>query len=193
MAILVAVVAVGGIILNEVFRPQYPLNVRVTQYRYKQMADPAYIEKLKDYAYHNLSDPINLLDWKELVEWTRRHLYYTRSRLAEPRPELPIDILERKWGRCGEFSLLYNGLLLAQGYESRIIDDCSHRVDIRKAGDHVWVEVRVGDNWIHVDPTENIIDNPNVYADNWNKTVNQVYAVTADEIIDVTETYQGVM
>lgn len=189
----VCILIIGGYIAYEMFKPSsYPFSVRIYQYRYKEMADPEYIEELKNYATNKLDAPINTLDWRELLVWERRFLVYTAKPLQLPRPELPIHILERGKGRCGEFTLLYNGLLQARGYQSRIVIDCSRKVDDRNAGDHSWNEVWINGKWIHVDPTENKIDKPNMYADNWNKTVNKVYAITVDKIVDVTKTYQGV-
>jgi len=95
-------------------------------------------------------------------------------------------------GRCGEFALLYNGLLLKSGYESRIVVDCSIPTDERKAGDHVFNQVWINNSWIHVDPTEGIINDPTMYADanRWNKCVNLVYAIEGDVITDVTKDFQ---
>lgn len=100
--------------------------------------------------------------------------------------------LNKTVGRCGEFALLFNGLLLANGYRSRIVVDCSIKTDNRSAGDHVWNEVWINNTWIHVDPTVNKIDDPYMYADanRWNKNVNLVYAITNEEIVNVTEDYK---
>lgn len=97
-------------------------------------------------------------------------------------------------GRCGEFALLYNGLLLANGYRSRIVVDCSIKTDGRSAGDHVWNEVWMNNGtWIHVDPTERIINSPEMYSnpDRWDKNVNLVYAIEGNAIEDVTNRYAG--
>jgi len=47
-------------------------------------------------------------------------------------------------GRCGEYSMVFYHLLAALGYETRWIVDWT---------DHNWVEVRVKDSWIHLDPS----------------------------------------
>lgn len=54
-------------------------------------------------------------------------------------------VLETRRGRCGEYSVLMMRLLEALGYSCRWVVDWS---------DHVWVEARVGGNWVHVDPCE---------------------------------------
>jgi hypothetical protein len=171
---------------------EYPRIVEVYKKRYAAMAKQEYITELVNFTKSVLHDPIENLDWKELLDWEHRHLKYTREELPKPRAELPIQIIHQSKGRCGEFALLYNGLLLANGYKSRIVIDCSPLKDNSKkvAGDHVWVEIFILNHWIHVDPTEKIIDKPLMYINEWNKDVNLVYALTDKEILDVTETYQ---
>ena len=63
------------------------------------------------------------------------------------------------------------------------------------ADDHVWVEVWSENRWIHIDPTEQRIDQPKMYAIDWNKEINNVVAITKDDngnmvTIDVTKDYQ---
>jgi len=173
-------------------RLAYPLRVTVYKKRYAEMAKPKYIRELVDYARFVLHDSFEGLDWKQLLDWVHRHFEYTRGRLPKPRAEMPIDILKQAKGRCGEFSLLYNGLLLACDYQTRLVIDCSTLKDKTKkvAGDHVWVEILINDAWVHVDPTEKRISEPLMYALNWNKDVNLVYAITDNEIVDITKTYR---
>ncbi|HEY4674864.1 MAG TPA: transglutaminase-like domain-containing protein [Candidatus Bathyarchaeia archaeon] len=170
----------------------YPRVVKVYRKRYIAMARPEYIKELVNYARHVLHDPLEPLDWKLLLYWVHRHFEYTKEELPKPRAELPMDIIAQAKGRCGEFALLYNGALLTNGYRTRLIIDCSTLKDKsrRAAGDHVWVEVLINGIWVHVDPTEKRIDAPLMYAVNWEKDVNLVYAITDREIVDVTKTYQ---
>lgn len=179
---------VGVIIVMEVRRPHYPYIVNIYRYRYKQMANPEYIIKLHIYAKNNKSS-FSHLAWKDLLLWEHNYLEYTRGSLQLPRPELPIPILERGKGRCGEFALLYTGLLLANGYKVRLVIDCSVKTDNRTAGDHVWNEIYIDEKWIHVDPTEQKVDEPDLYSKKWNKNVNRVYAIEGDNIVDVTDKY----
>jgi transglutaminase/protease-like cytokinesis protein 3 len=169
----------------------YPTVVNAYRQRYDKMIDPKYMQEFKRYTKALLNDPIDGLSWRELLNWEHTHLEYTKAELPKPRAEMPIDIITQAKGRCGEFALLYNGLLLANGYECRIIIDCSTLRDKLKAaaGDHVWNEVRVEGGWVHVDPTERRINQPLMYAQEWNKDVNLVYAITKEEILEVTETY----
>lgn len=170
----------------------YPKIVNVYRQRYDKMAEPEYVLEFKRYSKVVLNDPIEGLDWRELLSWEHRHFEYTKGELPKPRAEMPIDIIKQVKGRCGEFALLYNGLLLANQYECRILIDCSTLRDKSKAvaGDHVWNEVRVNGGWIHVDPTEGRINQPSMYAQEWDKDVNLVYAIAREETSEVAETYK---
>ena len=160
--------------------------------RYVEMATPEYKMRLADFAKSALKGSIEGLDWKQLLEWEHQHLKYTKDELPKQRAELPIDIILQAKGRCGEFALLYTGLLLTNDYEVRLVVDCSSLQDNSKkvAGDHVWVEVFVDGNWIHVDPTEKRINQPLMYALEWGKDVNHVYAFTDREVIVLTKVYR---
>ena len=87
--------------------------------------------------------------------------------------------------------MLYNGLLVANGYQTRLVIDCSTLQDKSKkvAGDHVWVEVLIDGAWVHVDPTEKRIDQPLMYVLEWDKDVNLVYAISREATVDVTTAY----
>jgi hypothetical protein len=170
----------------------YPKVVNAYRERYYEMAKPEYLKNFKQFARAVLKDPIEDLDWKSLLNWEHRHLEYTRGELPKHRAEMPMDIIKQARGRCGEFALLYNGLLLADAYSCRVIIDCSALNDKSKAaaGDHVWNEVQLDGIWVHVDPTERRINQPLMYAQEWNKDVNLVYAVAKKGILEVTETYR---
>ncbi|MGD0978950.1 MAG: transglutaminase domain-containing protein [Candidatus Bathyarchaeia archaeon] len=170
----------------------YPKVVNVYRQRYHKMAKPEYLRDFRHCAKAVLKDPIEGLDWKALLSWEHQHLEYTREQLPKRRAEMPMAIIKQAKGRCGEFALLYNGLLLADAYRCRIVIDCSALHDKSKAaaGDHVWNEVRVDGGWMHVDPTERRINQPLMYAQEWNKDVNLVYAITKKAILEVTETYR---
>lgn len=178
--------------MSETSESAYPKIVQAYRQRYDKMAEPEYIEKFKRYTGAVLRDPIETLDWRLLLGWEHRHFVYTRGELPKPRAEMPIDIIQQAKGRCGEFALLYNGLLLANDYECRIVIDSSTLRDKSKAvaGDHVWNEVLVDVGWMHVDPTERRINQPWMYVQEWNKDVNLVYAIAKKEILEVTNAYR---
>jgi hypothetical protein len=176
----------------EIGQSVFPAIVNVYRKRYDKMATDDYKQELRNYSGSVLHDSIKGLDWKQLLDWEHRHFKYTRGELPKQRAEMPIDIIIQTKGACGEFALLYNGLLLANGYRTRIVIDCSTLMDKSKraAGDHVWNEILVKDAWVHVDPTEKRINEPLMYALNWSKDVNLVYAIAEEDILDVTENYR---
>ena len=177
--------------MQRISEPEYPGIVKVYRQRFDRMATLEYKRKLRIYTEDVLHDPVEDLDWKQLLNWEHRHLQYTKEELPKPRAEMPIDIIVQAKGRCGEFALLYNGLLLANSYQTRIVIDCSVLQDKSKkvAGDHVWNEILSESAWMHVDPTEKRINCPSMYALEWRKDVNLVYVIARKEILDVTQNY----
>ena len=178
--------------MKGICRSAYPSIVEIYKQRYDKMAKAKHKMELCNLSETVLHDPIKGLDWKQLLDWEHRHLEYTKAELPKPRAEMPVDIVLQAKGRCGEFALLYNGLLQANCYRARILIDCSTLQDKSKkaAGDHVWNEILIEGAWLHVDPTEKRIDQPLMYALEWSKDVNMVYAITEKEILDVTKDYR---
>jgi len=115
----------------------------------------------------------------ELLDWEHSRLNYTEENI--PRYDNPLQILAFGKGRCGEFSILYNALCLACGYRARLI------VDIY--GDHVWTEVFINGTWVHVDPTEKIVNDPLMYQRDWDKKVKVICAFEGSLVLDVTQNY----
>ena len=163
------------------------------------MSKPEYLQDLREFCKNDLGDSIDGLNYSQLVTWEHRYLTYTRNEFT--RRELPIDILIPyitdgiAFGRCGEFVLCANGLLLANGYQTRLILDISKSSGDKVAGDHVWIEIWTENRWVHVDPTEQRFDDPKMYVRDWNKEVNNVVAITKDDsgnmaTEDVTRVYQ---
>ena len=83
-----------------------------------------------------------------------------------PRYNSASSVLRSRVGRCGEYSMLILRFFRALGYEARWVVDWS---------DHVWAEIRVSDDWIHVDPCEAAIDNPLLY-ESWGKKQTHIVA-----------------
>ncbi|MCW3977101.1 MAG: transglutaminase-like domain-containing protein [Candidatus Bathyarchaeota archaeon] len=116
----------------------------------------------------------------ELLDWEHSQLNYTEENI--PRHDVPLEILNFGRGRCGEFSILYNALCLAFGHRSRLV------VDVY--GDHVWTEVFLNGSWVHVDPTERVVDDPFMYQRDWHKDVRLVCAFEGSLVLDVTQNYR---
>ncbi len=122
-------------------------------------------------------------DYIELVTWTHNQLEYVDKK-PNPIPKTPMEILELGEGRCGEFTILYCGACIAHGYEARI-------VLIVRGSDHEWVEVKVNDEWIHVDPTDPPmihINDPSMYKERYKK-LNLVVAYNLEDYEIVTSKY----
>lgn len=180
-----------------------PIHTQTYHYKwlYNKMSEPEYIQTFRDFCKNELNDSIENLNYSQLVVWEHKYLTYTQENFA--RREMPIIILKSyitdgiAFGRCGEFALLFNGLCLANGYKTRLVFDASVLTNRSKssAGDHVWVEVWVDNRWLHIDPTENRINDKYMYAVDWNKEINNVVAITKDDsgnvvTVDVTKDYQ---
>jgi hypothetical protein len=180
------------IYMQNIPETEYPRIVKIYRQRFDRMAKSEYEQELRIYAETVLHDPFEDLDWKRLLTWEHRHLEYTKEELPKPRAEMPIDIIVQAKGRCGEFALLYNGLLLANNYQTRIVVDCSMLQDKTKkvAGDHVWNEILIENIWMHIDPTEKRINCSSMYAMEWNKDVNLVFAIAQKQVLDVTRNYR---
>lgn len=88
-------------------------------------------------------------------------------------------VLNDKRGRCGEYSTAMMAIGVALGYESRLIFDST---------DHVWVELKMGDRWVHCDPCEAALDQPGLYR-SWGKNGSLVIAFERHRAEDVTLDY----
>lgn len=99
-----------------------------------------------------------------------------------PRYDLPERLLETRCGRCSEFANVFTGMLLALGFDARIVVDLT---------DHVWSEVWLEDKqrYVHVDPCEDIIDAPYTYEVGWGKKLTWIFAIGKNEVYDVTRRY----
>ncbi len=213
LAIVLIVLACFAI--YEAVKPMMSNVVTEYCYFYQEMSTPEYQIKLFDYVDITLRDPIAGLNYTQLIYWVHNHLNYT----TDPnivRTNMPIDILKSGVGRCGEFALLYNGLCIANGYNTKLVIDESSFINKSKsaAGDHVWVEVwdpnfitstfgmENKGKWITVEITQSlegsdglILDQPHYYRDVWNKDVNLVTAIKKNAnaqvvIEDVTAEYE---
>eukprot|EP00290_Baffinella_frigidus_P008299 CAMPEP_0180128216 /NCGR_PEP_ID=MMETSP0986-20121125/6637_1 /TAXON_ID=697907 /ORGANISM="non described non described, Strain CCMP2293" /LENGTH=493 /DNA_ID=CAMNT_0022067749 /DNA_START=8 /DNA_END=1489 /DNA_ORIENTATION=- len=88
-------------------------------------------------------------------------------------------VLEEKRGRCGEYSVAMFHLLEAAGYTVRWVVDWK---------DHVWDEVLVQGEWVHIDPCEAAVNDKRMYV-GWGKQHTYVVALGRTEVEDVTEAY----
>jgi hypothetical protein len=98
-----------------------------------------------------------------------------------PRYNKASKLLETRKGRCGEYSNLFGLFCRSVGFETRLVLDLS---------DHLWTEVRIGDNWIMADACEGIIDKASMYEYGWGKDgLCYMLAIGYDHVADVTSRY----
>ena len=76
--------------------------------------------------------------------------------------------------------MVFYHLMSALDYETRWIVDWS---------DHCWVEILVGDSWVHMDPSVGIWNDKDMYKNDWDKRHMFVLAFCADGCEDVTAAY----
>ncbi|MHA1878302.1 MAG: transglutaminase domain-containing protein [Promethearchaeota archaeon] len=131
-------------------------------------------------------------DYHDIPDWVYTKLTFINNdtkftRYGSPkntliyRKDIPRLILESKVGKCEEFSIVAASIAYAKGYDVRIIA-------FMPPGDHTCIEIMVNGTWIHVDPSERLINDPFFYQRK-NKTMGVVYAFTIDTCEDVTWKY----
>lgn len=91
-------------------------------------------------------------------------------------------LLRTRMGRCGEYANCFTLLCRAMGFTARLIV---------ATFDHVWTEVFsvAQKRWLHVDPSDNVIDAPLMYQHGWKRSVDYVMAYSMDDVQDVTHRY----
>ena len=140
----------------------------------ERLGDPSLLKRLKRFFKERQTLP-------ELLEWVHAKLKFNKGDII--RHEDPFDIIKYGQGKCREFSVLFTAVCLANGYRARLILDMS---------DHAWTEVwdTKRNKWIHIDPSEKRINNPEMYEQDWKKDLKEVYAFEKGNMEDVTKTYK---
>jgi len=90
-------------------------------------------------------------NYTDLLYWEGRRLNYTENRIWHADP---IEILSYGKGACGEFSILYVSICLANDIPARLVMTAYL---IPNAVDHSWAEInplKDGKTWIHVEVTD---------------------------------------
>ena len=106
--------------------------------------------------------------------------------------EDPFQILASGDGICVQWSIVYVSACLALGYQSRLVVavDTSSWSFI-----HTWAEDYYGGNWVHVDPSDKVWNNPSRYLGwPWGQDVGgevRIYAFEDGSFQDVTATYSA--
>lgn len=102
-----------------------------------------------------------------------------------PRINNPTKLLETRCGRCGEWVNCFMLVLQA------VVGSALQLRYIWNKEDHVWCEYYSNKQkrWIHLDPCENVFDEPSLYCENWGKLMSYVIGVGNNYIIDLSDKY----
>lgn len=92
------------------------------------------------------------------------------------------DLMVSRKGRCGEYANCFTFFCRALDYKARWVTS---------QFDHVWTEIYSENQkrWIHIDPSDNVIDAPLMYQHGWKRTIDYVFAFSREDIQDVTWRY----
>ncbi|XP_036330681.1 peptide-N(4)-(N-acetyl-beta-glucosaminyl)asparagine amidase [Rhagoletis pomonella] len=92
------------------------------------------------------------------------------------------QLLVSRKGRCGEYANCFTFLCRCLDYDARLV---------LSRFDHVWTEVYSESQmrWLHVDPSDNVVDSPLMYQHGWKRPIDYVIAYSCDDIQDVTWRY----
>jgi hypothetical protein len=135
---------------------------------------------------------IGLSSYEDIPDWLYRHMAFVKDRDRFTRygsysncmkygALVPQLIFEGRLGKCEEFSILAATIGVCLGYDVRI-------VKVYAPGNHAFIEINVNGKWIHMDPSEKIIDDPGYYTRN-NWTLGPICAFSRFSREDVTQKY----
>jgi transglutaminase-like putative cysteine protease len=139
------------------------------------------------------TDTLALL--KDLVAGTTRQIGY-QSR-EEEGTQSPRHTLDRGWGSCRDFAVLFVEAARSLGFGARIISGYLHNPDaLSMAGGagsttHAWAEVYLpGPGWITFDPTNRAVGGFNLIPVAVGRGIAQVMPVTGT-FFGMTDAYRG--
>jgi hypothetical protein len=114
------------------------------------------------------------LNYTGLLFWESERLNYTENRTWHSDP---IEILNHGKGACGEFSILYVAICLANDIPGRYV---TTGYFIPNTVDHAWAEVNPsqdGKSWIHVEVTDACVSIQTMHELNPSTINNTMYYV----------------
>jgi hypothetical protein len=104
--------------------------------------------------------------------------------------EDPIVILNEGKGICAQFSIVYVSACLALGHQARLVV-AANTADWSFI--HVWAEVYSNGSWVHVDPSDQVVNQPLRYKNwDWGSHIGsdvRIYAFEDGKVTDVTSNY----
>ncbi|MFZ7138015.1 MAG: transglutaminase-like domain-containing protein [archaeon] len=142
-------------------------------------------ERVKEAIRSNMTQMYN---FTELFDWEHSYLEWVPIGQSFERNRDPERILASGKGRCGEFSILYLAACYSLGYEARFLVSVNPYIYLEH---HNWVEVKVDGQWIPVDPTDKVWNDPHRYKDWWGEIGKDVliFAFEDGRVEDVTDNY----
>jgi transglutaminase-like putative cysteine protease len=161
----------------------------------QQCPDPR--DRLRDWARgfirSNPTDTLALL--KDLSNGISDWVHY-QSR-EEEGTQWPIQTLDRGWGSCRDFAVLFVEAARSLGFGARIVSGYLYNPDLdfigsRGAGStHAWAEVYVpGAGWITFDPTNRSVGGFNLIPVAVARDIRQAMPV-AGSFVGMTDAFQG--
>ncbi len=125
----------------------------------------------------------------DLFSWEQTKLTFTQDTAGWF--EDPTQILHSSKGICVQWSIVYVSACLANGYQSRLV------VAANTANwnfIHAWAEDYFDGNWVHVDPSDKVWNNPSRYQSwDWGKEIGssvKIYAFEDGRFVEVTASYE---
>jgi transglutaminase-like putative cysteine protease len=141
----------------------------------------------------NPTDTLSLL--KDLADGVGRQIAY-QSR-EEEGTQGPLDTLDRGFGSCRDFAVLFIEAVRSLGFGARIVSGYLYNPDGDRAGSqglgstHAWAEVYVpGAGWITFDPTNQSVGGFNLIPVAVARDIKQVMPVSGS-FVGMTDSFAG--
>ena len=141
----------------------------------------------------NPTDTLSLL--KDLSAGVTERIRY-QSREVEG-TQAPLETLDRSWGSCRDFAVLFAEAARALGFGARIISGYLYNPDRGRVGSddsgstHAWAEVYVpGAGWITFDPTNRSVGGHNLIPVAVARDIRQATPVTGS-FVGMTDSFRG--
>jgi hypothetical protein len=129
-------------------------------------------------------------NFTDLFAWEHGKLTFTQD--LSTWLEDPIEILQSGRGICVQFSIVYVSACLALGHQARLVVAAN---STSWTFIHVWAEAYFNSSWVHVDPSDQVWNEPSRYQDwTWGKNIGhdvKIYAFEDEKSEEVTSTYTG--
>lgn len=88
---------------------------------------------------------------RAIQQWTKAHIRYTRDPITTETLKLPHALLTNPQGDCDDQATLVAALAMAIGFPARFVAIGVHDPSVFE---HVYAEVKLGDEWVSVETTE---------------------------------------